>query len=60
MHGKSTFKKSLQRAQRAEVKGSYNSKQYMEIGSWRFEETSDGDLVIINIETKKTVILVNR
>lgn len=61
MHGKTTIQKKLQMQQSATHKAKYpNSRTYLEIGSWRFEENSDGDLVIINLETEKTVILIRK
>ena len=60
MHGKPTFQKSLRRVQRAEAKIANRSKSYLEIGSWRFQENNDGDLIVFHLESGKTVILVSK
>lgn len=61
MHGKPTLRKTLQQTRRsAEAKPLKPSNSYIEIGSWRFQENEDGDLVVINLETQQTVILFRR
>ncbi len=60
MNGKPTFQKAMQRANRAQYLGAHKSKAYLEVGSWKFEENEDGDLVVSNIETEKSVIISRR
>lgn len=60
MHTKPTIQKRLQMQQSATHKAKYLTRDYMEIGQWRFQENEDGDLVIINLETQKTVILIKK
>lgn len=48
MHGKQTLQKTLRNQQSAIHNASYKKTDYLEIGNWRLEENSDGDLVIIN------------
>lgn len=57
MHGKTTFKKTMRAAKRTTGTPYSRSHPYMEIGSWRFEENEDGDLVVWNLETDQKVIL---
>lgn len=61
MHGKNSFQKSMRKVRSAQSKSSNpRTGSYLEIGSWRFEEDEDGNLVIINTETKNIVTLVNK
>lgn len=59
MHGRQTFKKSLQKVQRANVKKARNP-SYIKIGNWRFEEDSDGNLMVFNVNSGEAVILVEK
>lgn len=56
MHGKPSLRRTLQSRQRAANKAAYKKRSYVDIGSWRLQENSDGDLVIMNNETQKTII----
>lgn len=60
MHGKTTLQKKLQMQQSANYRAAYKTRNYIEIGSWRFQENDEGDLVIINLETQKTITLVKK
>lgn len=60
MHGKPSIQKTMRGVRHAGVKKSGRNGSYMEVGSWRFEENEDGDLVIINVETRNTVILIQK
>lgn len=60
MHGKKSFKKTVQRARRDQANRTYNHRNYVEIGNWRLEEDPDGNLVIIQLDIKKTVILIKK
>lgn len=60
MNGKQTLQKKLQSQQTASHRATYITRDYVEIGSWRFEENEDGDLVIVNIRTQKTVTLIKK
>lgn len=60
MHGKQTLQKKLQSQQRASHRALYRSKDYLEIGSWRFEENADGDLTIKNLDTEQFIILIRK
>ena len=57
MNGKPTFQKSLRRAQRSQAT---RAAKPLEIGNWRLEENSDGDLVVTNLETQETTILIEK
>jgi hypothetical protein len=60
MHGKNTFKKTLQRSRRVDSKNHNRTSSYLKLGSWRFEEDENGDLAIYNVETNQSVILIRR
>lgn len=61
MNGKASFQKSMRKVRSAQSKPSNpRTGSYLEIGSWRFEEDEDGNLVIINTETNNVVTLVNK
>lgn len=61
MHGKQTLRKTIQQTKRsAQAKPLKPSSSYMEIGSWRFQENEDGDLIVMNLETQQNVILFRR
>lgn len=61
MNGKSSFQKSMRKVKSAQSKsGNPRIGSYLEIGSWRLEEDEEGNLVIINTETKNVVTLVNK
>ena len=60
MHGRSGIKKTLYNQQRALSKTPNTGNTYIKIGSWRFQENEDGDLIVINTETQKTVKLIKK
>lgn len=60
MHGRPTFRKTLQSHQRAANQATYKKRDYVDIGSWRLQENSDGDLVILNTETQKIITLIKK
>lgn len=60
MDGKSTARKRMRQVHRSSVKKNHRSGNYLEVGSWRFEENENGDLVIINIETNQLTIFLKK
>lgn len=60
MNGKPSLQKTIRAQHAASHRASYKTRNYMEIGNWRFEENSEGDLVIINLETQKIVTLIKK
>lgn len=60
MFGKQSLQKTIRYQQRVGHQTRYQKRSYLEIGSWRFEENIDGDLVVSNIETQQNVILFRR
>lgn len=60
MHSKPTIQKRLQMQQSATHRAKYATRDYLEIGSWRFEESPEGDLIIKNLETQQTVTLIKK
>lgn len=60
MHGKQSFKKTLYNQRRASYRAPNNGFNYIKIGSWRIQENENGDLVVINTETEKTVKLIQK
>lgn len=57
MNGRPTFSKSLHRMNRAQSRAGRGIRS-LKVGSWRFEENEDGDLVIINMVTEEVTILL--
>lgn len=61
MHGKNSLKKTIRQARRPKIiSESKRSKSYLEVGSWRFEENDLGDLIVKNMETEQTVIIIRK
>ena len=60
MDGKPSFQKSMRKIRSSQVKTNHRVVDYLEIGSWRFQENEDGDLVIINIETGETTVFMEK
>lgn len=60
MNGKQTLQKKFQSQHSASHRATYKTRNYIEIGSWRFQENDDGDLIIINLETQKIVTLIKK
>lgn len=60
MNGKPSVGKKMRQARRASVKKNHRSGNYLEVGSWRFEENENGDLVIINVETNQETIFLKK
>jgi hypothetical protein len=60
VHGKQTIQKTLRNQQKAAHRASYKKRNYLEIGSWRFEENESGDLVITNLESGSSTILLRK
>ena len=60
MNGRPSARKNLRQVRRASVKKNHRSGNYLDIGSWRFEENENGDLVIINTETNQETIFLKK
>lgn len=60
MHSNNSIHRAVRATRSAQLKSNPRTGHYMEIGSWRFEENEDGDLVIVNLETKKVVTLIQK
>lgn len=60
MDGKPTARKRMRQIHRSSVKKNHRTGTYLEVGSWRFQENENGDLVIINIETNQEVVFLTK
>lgn len=60
MHGKENLQRAVHRDKRAQSRTKTQKKSYLEIGNWRFEENEDGDLIVTNLETQTTTILIEK
>lgn len=60
MNGKPSARKRARQVHRSTTKKNHRTGDYLEIGSWRFEEDENGDLVIMNLETGSVTIFLKK
>lgn len=58
MNSKPTLRKTIQKGQSPSDRGSHLPKSYIDVGSWRFQENEEGDLIITHSETGQEITLI--